>query len=205
MARVFGVLESVGALAVALGSLTAPLLIGLLGTQGALLTVGAVAPAVCLLWWRRLGAVDRSVAVRTDDILLLRQVPMLRPLPVPVLEHLAHGLDRAELRPGEAVFEAGDHGDSFYVVAGGSVHVLDHGRVVRTMGRGEGFGEIALLGNTTRTMTVRAVGPVELCGISSGVFLPAVTSISEARSEAEATRWAYLTHAPGSPVDDTDA
>ena len=30
------------------------------------------------------------------------------------------------------------------------MEVLDHGRVVRTMGAGEGFGEIALLGDTTR-------------------------------------------------------
>jgi MFS family permease len=197
LARVFGVLESMGAFAVGLGSLVAPLLIALLGTRGALVAVGAVTPVVCLLWWRRLTAIDRSVAVRTDDIFLLRQVPMLRPLPVPVVEHLAHGLHRTELRPGETLFEAGDIGDSFYVVADGTVQVLDHGQVVRTMGKGEGFGEIALLGNTTRTMTVRAVGPVELYGISSAVFLPAVTSISEARSAAEATSGAYVAHAPG--------
>ena len=53
------------------------------------------------------------------------------------------------------------------------------------MSTGEGFGEIALLGNATRTMTVRAVGPVELCVISSGAFLSAVTSISGARAAAE--------------------
>ena len=48
LARVFGVLESVGALAVALGSLVAPLLIASSGVQGALIAVGAVAPVpVC--------------------------------------------------------------------------------------------------------------------------------------------------------------
>jgi MFS family permease len=205
LARVFGVLESMGALAVGCGSLVAPLLIGLLGARGALVAVGAVAPVVCLFWWRRLIAIDRSVAVRTDDILLLRQVPLLRPLPVPVIEHLAHGLHRSELGPGEALFDAGDTGDSFYVIADGSVQVHDHGRVVRTMGKGEGFGEIALLGNTTRTMGVRAVGAVKLHGISSAVFLPAVTSISEARSSAEATRLAYLDQEPGAPVEDPDS
>ncbi|MDT4932842.1 MAG: hypothetical protein QOK11_734 [Pseudonocardiales bacterium] len=202
LARVFGVLESLGAFAVGIGYVLAPLLIELLGTRGALLTVGAVAPVVCLLWWRRLIAIDRSVAVRTDDIILLRQVPMLRPLPVPVIEQLAHGLFRTELGPGEAVFEAGNTGDSFYVVAGGTVRVLDGDRVVRTMGRGQGFGEIALLGNTTRTMTVRAVDHVQLYGISSSDFLPAVTGIREARSAADAAKSAYLTHAPGTPVED---
>ena len=40
MARVFGVLESIGALAVGLGSLTAPLAIEALGTEAALVVVG---------------------------------------------------------------------------------------------------------------------------------------------------------------------
>ena len=79
----------------------------------------------------------------------------------------------------------------------GTVDVLDQGRLVRTLVKGEGFGEIALMGNTTRTMTVRAVGPAEVYGISSDLFLSAVTSISDARSAAEATRWAHLAHAPG--------
>jgi MFS family permease len=197
LARVFGVLESLGALAVGLGALVAPLLIGLVGTRPALVLVGAIAPVVALVWWRRLTAIDVSVAARTDDIILLRQVSFLRPLPVPVVERLAHGLRRTLMRPGEVVFSAGDVGDNFYVVADGTVEVLDHGRVVRTMVTGEGFGEIALMGNTTRTMTVRAVGAVELCGISSADFLPAVTSISDARSAAEATRGSHLAHAPG--------
>ena len=101
LARVFGLLESVGALAVGLGALVAPLLIDLCGFRGALVAVGAVAPAVCLLGWRRLSAIDGSVGVRTDAITLLRQVPMLRPLPVPVIEQLAQRLTTVELRASE--------------------------------------------------------------------------------------------------------
>jgi MFS family permease len=198
LARVFGVLESVGALAVGVGFIVAPGLIGLLGTKGALLAVGAVAPVVCLLWWRRLTTIDASVAVRTDDIVLLRKIAMLRPLPVPVIEQLAHCLQRTEVHPGEAVFEAGDAGDSFYVVAAGTVNVLDGDQSVRTMSQGQGFGEIALLGDTTRTMTVRAVDDVELYAISRSDFLTAITSIRDAHAEAEATKSAHVAHAPGS-------
>jgi MFS family permease len=203
LARVFGVLESVGALAVGIGFIVAPLLIGALGTKGALLTVGAVAPVVCVLWWRRLRTIDALVAVRTDDIMLLRKIAMLRPLPVPVIEQLAHGVQRTELRPGDAVFEAGDTGDSFYVVARGTVNVLHGDQLVRAMGHGEGFGEIALLGDTTRTMTVRAVDNVELYGISRSDFLTAVTSVGGARTEAEATKSAHIAHAPGTPLEDS--
>ena len=198
LARVFGVLESLGALAVGIGSLVAPLLIGLLGARGALLAVGAVTPVVCLLWWRRLTAIDRSVTVRTDDIMLLRQVPMLRPLPVPVLEQLAHGLHRTELAARRHGVRGRRHRRQLLrrsPTAPSRCSTRD--RVVRTMGTGEGFGEIALLGNSTRTMTVRAVDPVELVGISSDVFLPAVTSMSDARTAAEATARRYLGDAAG--------
>ena len=40
------------------------------------------------------------------------------------------------------------------------------------MGPGEGFGEIALLGSTTRTMTVRATEETRLLGLGAGDFLP---------------------------------
>jgi CRP-like cAMP-binding protein len=100
------------------------------------------------------------------------------------------------------VFEAGETGDSFYVVEEGRVEVLDGESVVRTMGPGEGFGEIALLGNTTRTMTVRAIEETRLLGISATDFLPAVTGIREARTAAEDTRSEHLRHAPGRAADD---
>ena len=102
------------------------------------------------------------------------------------------------------MFEAGDVGDRFYVIASGTVDVLDETTVVRTMGPGEGFGEIALMGGTTRTMTVRAADPVELYAISAGEFLSAITSIGESRSAADAARSAYLSYAPGVAGDDRD-
>jgi MFS family permease len=202
LARVFGLLESLGALGVGLGSLLAPLLVVTIGARAALVAVGLLAPVACLLFWWRATSVDRSVEVRTEAIDLLRRVPMLRPLPVTAIEQLAQNADRSGVPAGVAVFEAGEAGDSFYVVEEGRVQVLDGESVVRTMGPGEGFGEIALLGNTTRTMTVRAGEETRLLGISAGDFLPAVTGISEARSAAEDTLSEHLRHAPGRAAGD---
>jgi MFS family permease len=202
LARVFGVLESLGALAVGLGALAAPVLIALLGAQGALVVAGLVTPIVCALAWRRLTRLDRTVAVRSDDIALLREVGMLRPLPVPVLEQLAAGLSSRSLAAGDVVFAAGEPGDSFYVVADGTVEVVDGTSRVRTMGPGEGFGEIALLGSTRRTMTVRAVTPLALLEVPSSLFLPADVGMSGARAAAEATARTYLDRdAGGGPTD----
>ena len=173
-----------------------------IGARAALVAVGLLAPVACVLLWWRATSVDRSVEVRTEAIDLFRRVPMLRPLPVTAIEQLAQNADRSDVPAGVAVFEAGETGDSFYVVEEGRVEVLDGESVVRTMGPGEGFGEIALLGNTTRTMTVRAVEETRLLGICAGDFLPAVTGISEARTAAEDTRSEHLRHAPGRAADD---
>ena len=197
LARVFGVLESLGALGAGVGALVAPLLVETVGADAALVVIGAIAPVACLLWWRRVTTIDGSIAVRTEVITVLRRVPMLRPLPVPAIELLAQNAQTVELNSGQTLFRAGDSGDQFYVVVDGTVEVLDGGAHVRAMGPGEGFGEIALLGSTTRTMTVRATETTRLYGICAADFLPAVTSISEARSAAEGARSAHLRNAPG--------
>jgi len=197
LARVFGVLESLGALGVGVGALAAPLLVETVGADAALVVIGAIAPVACVLWWRRATTIDGSIAVRTEVITLLRRVPMLRPLPVPAMELLAQNAETADLTSGQTLFRAGDTGDRFYVVVDGSVEILDGDTRVRAMGPGEGFGEIALLGSTTRTMTARAAEATRLYGIRAVDFLPAVTSISEARSAAEGARSAHLRNAPG--------
>jgi MFS family permease len=200
LARVYGLRESLGSVGVCLGSLAAPALIHVGSVREALLVVGVVAPVVCVISWRSLLVVDHSLAVRTDVIAMLRRVPMFRPLPVPVIEELAHAVRQEERNPGEVVLRAGEPGETFYVVARGSVDILDHEHLVRVMSTGAGFGEIALLGGVTRTMTVRATVPTILYAIDAGVFLAAVTSIREARTTAEAVQSDFLRHAPGGGV-----
>ncbi|MGQ0671004.1 MAG: cyclic nucleotide-binding domain-containing protein [Actinomycetota bacterium] len=72
---------------------------------------------------------------------------------------LEHG-EWVNLAPGEVVFEQGDVGDSFFAVRSGQVDVVEDGELVRTMGPGSYFGEIALLRDVPRTATVAARTPV---------------------------------------------
>jgi hypothetical protein len=197
LARVYGVLESLIAAAVAAGALLTPAAIDLLGDDAALVAVGLVAPIAVALAWPRLTRIDRGLAVRSDDIRMLQRVPMLRPLPVPAIEQLARDLERVELTAGGEVFAAGDRGDRFYVIEQGHVDVLDGPTVVRSMGPGEGFGEIALLRDVARTMTVVAADDVVLRAINRADFLTAVTGIGEARVAATSAMTHHLAHAPG--------
>jgi MFS family permease len=199
LARVYGVLESLIALAVAAGALLAPLAIDLLGVESALVAFGLITPTCVAIAWSRLTRIDGGLGVRTDDIGVLRKVPMLRSLPVPVIEQLARNLDRIELPAGAEVFCAGDRGDRFFVIEHGQVDVLDGRTRIRTMTAGEGFGEIALLHDVPRTMTVTAAADVVLRTITRADFLPAVTGFDDARTAATAALTRHLSHASGAP------
>ena len=48
--------------------------------------------------------------------------------------------------------------------------MIGDGRVIRTLGRGDGFGEIALLRETVRTATVRARTSLRLHGLERDDF-----------------------------------
>jgi MFS family permease len=187
LARVFGALESLVALTVALGSLVTPFAIELLGIRGALVAIGLVAPVAVLLVWRRLRRIDSSVSHRDGEIEILKQVGMLRPLPMPAIENLAVHVGHAELASGEEVFRQGEDGDSFYVIKQGEADVIGDGQLVRTMGPGEGFGEIALMRSTRRTATVRARTPLLLYTLERRHFVPAVAGYASSTRVADST------------------
>ena len=74
-------------------------------------------------------------------------------------EILEHGR-WVNLAPGEAILEQGEAGDAFYAIGSGQVEVLQDGTLVRTLGPGAHFGEIALLRKVPRTASVVARTPV---------------------------------------------
>lgn len=186
LARVFGALESLIALTVAIGALVTPVAIHLLGTRGALAVLGLVAPAVVALTWRHLRAIDASIAHRDDEVEVLNQVGMFRPLPMPAIDILALHVDHADFAAGQEIFHQGDHGDRFYVIADGEADVIGDGRLIRTIGPGDCFGEIALLHDTLRTTTVRARTPLRLHTLDRRHFVSALSGYRSSAREAEA-------------------
>jgi Na+/melibiose symporter-like transporter len=189
MARVFAAFEGVLTLGVALGAGVTPLILDAVGPRGALLALGLVGPAATIAAWRRLGLLDAHVAGRDDDIALLQQVPMLAVLPEPTIEHLASGVARERVAPGAAVFREGEPGTRFYVIASGRAEVSQAAVPLRTLGPGDGFGEIALLRpDAARTATVRATADaaLDLLAVEEDRFTAAVVGFSSSAVIAEA-------------------
>jgi CRP-like cAMP-binding protein len=136
--------------------------------------VGLVLPASLLLAAPRLLAIDRRADVPVVELALLRSTPIFAPLGPAELEALAR-----ELRPVEAegeIVREGEPGELFYVVADGELEVSADSRRVRTLGRGDCFGEIALLRSVPRTATVTALTEARLYTLRREPFLAAVAA-----------------------------
>jgi MFS family permease len=200
LARMFAGFEAILTLGVAVGGLFAPLVIELVGVRLALIAVGLMAPLAVAASWPALRRLDAGMGVRDADIEILRAVPMLRALPAATIEQLGAGLEHAEYLPREVVFEQGERGEQFYIVESGRAEVVLDGRVVRTLERGNCFGEIALLRNQPRTATVRASADAHMrvSVVQRNAYLTAVTGypaslaagreVVTARLEADAAR-----------------
>jgi MFS family permease len=184
MSRVFGVLQGLMMGSTALGALAVPIAIGIVGNRGAFAVVGLSLPVVLVLVGRAIVVGDRLDATRAGDLRLLRGVPMLAPLSGPVLERLAGGIVRSQHPAGTTMIREGDAGDRFFVVEAGTLEVSVNGQVVRRLGPGDGFGEIALIRAVPRTATVVAVDDVVTIGIDRDPFVEALGGQARSRKIA---------------------
>src|SRR4051812_45696640 len=149
--RVFGVLESVLLLTVALGAVAAPALVSLLGTRGALVAAGLLLPALVLPSFAVLRRIDERTDVRELGLELLREVPFFATLPELAIERLARGAEHVAADAGETVVKEGEAGEVFYVVAAGGVDGTLDGRGFTPPRRGGYFCGNALPPRRSRT------------------------------------------------------
>jgi CRP-like cAMP-binding protein len=131
---------------------------------------------------RRLRAVWRRVRFRLETkwrveaAQLIDKIPMFDDVPEDVLSELAGRVRLRSFARGQPVVRQGDRANAFYVVRSGTLQVVEEDpdtgneRALRTLGRGESFGELGLVQNALRAATVRALEESELFEIDKGTF-----------------------------------
>jgi MFS family permease len=186
LARVFGVLEGLAMLALAIGSIAASVLAETVGIRAALAVTGAFVPVVLLVLLQRLLRIDRHAEAPDPERLeLLLGSDIFAPLQPPTLERLARHLEPLVVTTGTNVIREGDAGDRVYLIVQGTADVSRDGQHVATLGRGQAFGEIALLRDVPRTATVTAATSLELFALAREPFLEAVTGHPQSRRAAD--------------------
>ena len=98
-----------------------------------------------------------------DKLDILRRSPLFEMLSQAELEVLAELSRPRHFTPDQVVFEAGDMGDSLYVIASGEVEVTHRDgsgkeKRIALLRTPESFGEMALIDREARSATVRSLG-----------------------------------------------
>jgi hypothetical protein len=93
-----------------------------------------------------------------------------------------------EFDGGQVIFTQGEQGRDVYVIKSGNVEVVhtSPGRaseVLKVLGPGDHFGEMALLGRAPRNATVRAVGPVRVFRMTPSNFATLYTTLPGVREQ----------------------
>ena len=197
LARIFGIHEGLTMAALAIGAIMVPPLVAGGGAVLAFAVVGALLPVFVLGIPPAAARIDAAAHVPIVEISLLRSLRIFESLPPPALEGLAHNIVPVEAAAGEAVLREGETGDRYYAIVDGQVGVTRDGNRLATLGRGEGFGEIALLRDVPRTATVAALVDTKLYALEREAFLIALTGHAPA---AEAADQVVRERSPGAAV-----
>ena len=87
------------------------------------------------------------------QINFLKSVPLLSGLPGVVLARLGDVLETELFTEGEHIVRESTVGDTFYILASGTVRVTKRGELIREMGQGEYFGEQVTTGHWCEFVT----------------------------------------------------
>jgi predicted MFS family arabinose efflux permease len=180
----FSVLEAITDLGLAAGAILVRVAIAIDGLRAALFAPAVVAVLLVAVLWRQLRKIDASATVPQVEIQLLRAIPIFAMLPAPTLEGVARDLVPLSVPAGTTVITEGDRGDRYYAIADGRLAVTRAGQLLATIGRGEGFGEIALVRDVPRVASVTTTTEALLYTLEKEPFVLTVTGHASASSAA---------------------
>lgn len=92
-----------------------------------------------------------------------------------IIQDLIEHMVCYQLNKKDNVFRQGDPGYNFFIISSGLVDVFVNSLKMKTLERGQAFGEIALLHNTERKATVTALTRIRLWGLNRTSFKKIIT------------------------------
>jgi ATP-binding cassette subfamily B protein len=125
-----------------------------------------------------------------DDLSVLSELPAFTSMPEEVRRLVSEAFEPVAYDFGGVIVQEGDDADAFYVLVSGTARVVKNAGTAEevplsVLHRGDSFGEMGLLAESTRVATVRASGPVEALRLDRGVFRALTRRHPAVRSEFE--------------------
>src|SRR5262249_37390940 len=103
---------------------------------------------------------------------VIEQVPFFTGLSERDVTQIASMFKERKFSAGETIIKEGVGAAAFFVIESGQAAVSIRGKPIRTLGRGDYFGEIALIDEGTRSATVTASTEVVCHGLTFWEFRP---------------------------------
>jgi CRP/FNR family cyclic AMP-dependent transcriptional regulator len=116
---------------------------------------------------------------------LHRDLPLFDGLDPEALEFLEDKMQEVSVPVGGHIVKAGDFAYRFFVIVTGSASVSRDGSVVAGLGKGDMFGEMALVEDSRRNADVVATTPMTLLALMSWDFREALAMYSQFRERVE--------------------
>jgi CRP-like cAMP-binding protein len=107
---------------------------------------------------------------REAKVELLRKVPVFAHASRRELSRVASIAAEREYSQGVTLIHEGSRDDGFFILLQGEVDVRRRARLLRTLKRGDFFGEIALIASSPRTASVTTGTPVQALFVSGKDF-----------------------------------
>jgi len=181
--RALGGLVALSTLSYAAGSLTIPVLVGLVDAPVTLSAGGLVVVVAGLAAFALLGDARRRPVTPEGDVLhRVSRLPVLAGASPAALEAAATRLVPVPVTAGTVIIREGEPADRFYIVEAGrfAVDQLDPAsgteQRLRTLGPDDVFGELGLLRAAPRSATVTAETDGRLLALDGPAFLELVSA-----------------------------
>jgi putative peptide zinc metalloprotease protein len=169
-------LRQLGAI-ILVAAIVIPLLLAVI-----VVAVRLLAPAGVWLAWLGGRAAEHR---HREALAALRAVPLWSDLPAARLLEVARAMWALDVDAGVEVVRQGEAGDHFYLVGQGAFEVMVDGQPQVRLGRGDYFGERALLRRAPRAATVIAIEPSRVFTLERAAFDTLLASDLAVRARLE--------------------